>query len=64
LRFSTLTDLRRPLRNRIFAPPIGWRGRQELDSYLHTQVNEDIRLKVASTHAIVNRDAPTAIFGF
>ncbi len=39
-------------------------GVPELDSYLHTQANQDIRRKVAAVYVLVDRAAPTAIVGY
>ena len=37
-------------------------GVTELDSYLQTQANQDIRRNVAAVYVLVERDATTAIF--
>jgi hypothetical protein len=39
-------------------------GVPELDSYLHTQANQDIRRKVAAVYVLVDRAAPTGIVGY
>ena len=39
-------------------------GVPELDSYLQTQANQDIRRKVAAVYVLVERAAPTAIVGY
>lgn len=39
-------------------------GVPELDSYLQTQANQDIRRKVAAVYVLVNRAAPTVIVGY
>ena len=39
-------------------------GMPELDSYLQTQANQDIRRKVAAVYVLVNRAAPTVIVGY
>jgi ribosomal protein S18 acetylase RimI-like enzyme len=39
-------------------------GVPELDSYLQTQANQDIRRKVAAVYVLVDRAAPTAIVGY
>ena len=39
-------------------------GVPELDSYLKTQANQDIRRKVAAVYVLVNRAAPTVIVGY
>jgi hypothetical protein len=39
-------------------------GVPELDSYLQTQANQDIRRKVAAVYVLVDRAAPTVIVGY
>lgn len=39
-------------------------GVPELDSYLQTQANQDIRRKVAAVYVLVHRAAPTVIVGY
>jgi hypothetical protein len=39
-------------------------GVPELDSYVQTQANQDIRRKVAAVYVLVDRAAPTVIVGY